>query len=767
MDFAARIVLKYMHTLPFDSPDAFVRRHASRTVSNPNPPPAVALPQFKRGDSCGTLRHSKRGKWRAATLITVYLLAIAHLLHWYFTGQSISPVEPSESMQTVSDGLVNAGFVFFAIALLATLVFGRFVCGWACHFVAPQDLCTWLLHRIGLRPKPFRSRLLMWIPLAVAIYMFILPILQRLWLGRDLPELRSHLLTDDMWQTFPGVTMSVLSFIIAGFLVVYFLGNKGFCFYACPYGGFFGPVDRLAPGKIRVTDACEGCGHCTASCTSNVRVHEEVRTYGMVVDTGCMKCLDCIDVCPKNALYFGFGVPALFAGAPRAPRRKREFDFTLLEELAMVAFFAFTIYAIRGLYLTEPIPLLLSLSIAGISAYLMLLAVRMLYAPSVRLHTWIFKKQNRLAPVGVAFAIVGVGWSAFLARSAVLQYHTREGSRLSHEALRTLDRAPFDRDAARALAARSIEQFEKAQSWQIVESPWVHNALCDLHYFLATPADINERLAKAEENARSAIRIEPDIGGARATLARTFASRNDMQTAYSWAKRELEKNPGARGVAAEFVQYAIAANQMESAITVLQTALDRRPLNAEVRLELGCLILHVGDAAVAEQQLNRAVKDAADRRAARQRIAQEYLSAARILLSDNHVDDAYSRLTRALEFEPQLAPAHFFVAQILKRRGDLAGCRTHLDAARAAFPNSPQILQFWAGFLAETGDLAKVTADFQERTQRAAAEGKPDDIGEFQLAFLYHAAGNQTAADQIMNTLRTRRPDLFPPANGN
>ena len=33
----------------------------------------------------------------------------------------------------------------------------------------------------------------------------------------------------------------------------------------------------------------------------------------MVVDPGCMKCMDCVSVCPNDALYFGFGKPTLMA----------------------------------------------------------------------------------------------------------------------------------------------------------------------------------------------------------------------------------------------------------------------------------------------------------------------------------------------------------------------------------------------------------------------------------------------------------------------
>ena len=49
-------------------------------------------------------------------------------------------------------GELNAGFVFFAVALLSTLVFGRFMCGWACHLVAYLDLCGWIMKRLGIRP---------------------------------------------------------------------------------------------------------------------------------------------------------------------------------------------------------------------------------------------------------------------------------------------------------------------------------------------------------------------------------------------------------------------------------------------------------------------------------------------------------------------------------------------------------------------------------------------------------------------------------------
>ena len=196
-------------------------------------------------------------------------------------------------MYTLQNGFVNAGFIFFSLAILATLIFGRFVCGWGCHILALQDLCGWLLKKMGLHPTPFRSRLLVYVPLGAALYMFVWPVAYRLFWnpGHEavIPKFTNHLVTTNFWQTFPSVAVAIPFLFVCGFVTVYFLGQKGFCTYACPYGGFFGLADKFSPGKIRVTPACNQCGHCTATCTSNVLVHAEVKQYGMVVDPGCMR----------------------------------------------------------------------------------------------------------------------------------------------------------------------------------------------------------------------------------------------------------------------------------------------------------------------------------------------------------------------------------------------------------------------------------------------------------------------------------------------
>lgn len=340
------------------------------------------------------IRHSRVARWRAVSLIAVHVAIGVHLLLWVWRGQTLSPVEPSESMQTLREGVVNAGFVFFSLAILSTLVLGRWFCGWGCHMIALQDLCSWIMTKMGIRPKPFRARLLLWAPLGLAVYMFVWPVLHRevlrpllmdargrlpWWLGQSdpIPGITGGFIVKDFWAPFGPWWMAAPFALTCTFAVVYFLGSKGFCTYGCPYGGFFAPADRLAVGRIRVTDACEGCGHCTAVCTSNVRVHEEVRDFGMVVDPGCMKCMDCVSVCPNDALYFGLGRPAALAKprseaaretAREAKRlRAARYDLKWYEEAAVVALFVVFFYCYRGML--NLVPMLMADAMAGIMAF--------------------------------------------------------------------------------------------------------------------------------------------------------------------------------------------------------------------------------------------------------------------------------------------------------------------------------------------------------------------------------------------------------------
>jgi ferredoxin len=479
-------------------------------------------------------RPSRAGRWRALVLVLVHVAIALHIWHWNATGSTLAPLEPSESMAFSQQGIVNAGLVFFALAILSTLVLGRWFCGWACHLVAVQDGARWLLGRFGIHPRPVRLGLLASVPWLAFVYMFLSPLVLRGLEGSGLAPAGTHFITEQFWKTFPPWPIALLTVLVCGGAIVWVLGAKGFCSYGCPYGAIFGIADQFAPMRIRVTDACEHCGHCTTHCSSNVNVSQEVRDWGMVVDPGCMKCGDCVSVCPKDALYVGWGAPALLArprgGAPRAAGRdwprellllgfilgaclllhtydgrygaytlhldatlwqligvvsvgsfaialllrgkaRRTPETTFTEELVLGASFLGALYAFRGL--GGSTPLLLTLAIAAMLAWVALLGWRLAHTRELAWKSWRLKRAGRLSGAGALFAGVALIAGAGTAAAAWSQARTSsQWSQRRAEALaafaggtradleRALELDPQFLAARKQLAAKLFEERE-------------------------------------------------------------------------------------------------------------------------------------------------------------------------------------------------------------------------------------------------------------------------------------------------------------------
>lgn len=446
-------------------------------------------------------------------------------------------------MQTLERGLVNAGFLFFAIAILATLVFGRFLCGWGCHLVSYQDACGWLLEKLGFKPRPFRSRLLVLVPLGAAFYMFAWPSIARAFAGHSTPPWVAHFSTSDFWATFPNLPISILTFLVCGFLIVVFLGNKGFCTYACPYGAIFGKADLLAPGKILVSPACDGCGHCTATCTSNVRVHEEVKLHKRVVDSGCMKCLDCVDVCPKGALSFGFtGKIGLFRD--RKLTGAKRYDLSWPSEIALAALFLVALYAYRGLY--DAVPFLLALGSSAATAYLFWLAARSLRAPFLRLQHWDLRAAGRTSRLGWSLRGTALLLALFVGHSVWIQFHAREAEREIAEAKAAssqgaadaharqalqhyracLDRGLFDVAAWRMGAGSTLAALgdDEAAERELTRALMLDPGLARAHYSLGDLLLRRGAEAEGQAHLREAARLDPSLRHGAATTRRPGSS---------------------------------------------------------------------------------------------------------------------------------------------------------------------------------------------------------------------------------------------------
>jgi polyferredoxin len=482
---------------------------------------------------CGSPRTafgSRRGILRASVLALVHLAAVAHVAHWRVSGRTLSPLEPSEGALVLELGYVNAGLIVLVLSVASTLVVGRFFCGWACHVVAVQDLAAWMLAKLRLRPRPLRSRFLAWVPALVALEMFVLPTAFRLARGGDLPAPRAAFTTADLWERFPGPGVALLTLAVDGALLVWLFGAKGFCAYGCPYGALFGAADRFARGRIRVSDACEGCGHCTAVCTSNVRVHEEVARFGQVVDRGCMKCLDCVRSCPKGALSFGFGASRAAALGGR-PARPTDSDFGWGEELSLALVFVAALFALRGAY--DLVPLLLAVGLALALALAAPLAWRLVRRPELALQALVLKRGGRWTAAGATAGVLAA--AAFAAAGHCAIWTLRE--RASEAACRAAGQVPTSEPERRRVAFETAAASLERQAQGALFDTAVQEERRGL-----VARELGD-LGAAEAHLREALAIEPGRAGSRVALADLLLLRGEREAALAELYRVLDEDP--------------------------------------------------------------------------------------------------------------------------------------------------------------------------------------------------------------------------------
>lgn len=607
-------------------------------------------------------RKSRTSKWRAAVLIGVYVLMAAHLVQWWWSGRddgvrtTISPVEPSESMYTLEGGYLNAGFIFFSLALLSTLLFGRFFCGWGCHIVALQDWCSHLMKKAGVHPKPFRSRFLIWGTITMGFYMFFWPTLKRaailpllatygleapalLGPGAPFPGFSNHLVVEDFWRTFPAWYISVPFLLVCGFAVVYFLGAKGFCYSACPYGGLFGPLDRLSVGRIVVNDNCEQCGHCTAVCTSNVRVHEEIHDYGMVMDSGCMKCMDCVSVCPNDALSFRFAAPSLFTRRRTdTPKTRDRFDLAWWEDLAIFATAFGLFMGFRGMF--NSVPMLMAGGMAGVGAGLAWKLWSMLRSPNVRLQSLQLKLHGRPTLWGVGIASLAVVTIAAGAWGCFVQYHLwRAGVddyavKADYDEVFSPNYRPDPAESAKA--QKALRHFRISGPFSDAGLGWRHTGGDEVR--IAWLQAVRGNLPAAEQHLRAAVRTSrptgewinglvhvrmlrgdspadiarlydellrdrPDLHEARIGAANLALQLGQPARAVDLVRPVLDARPAAStDLEAAAINVLLSADRTQDALAAAKRAVARRPESGILRMSLGTCyaILGMGEQSCAE-----------------------------------------------------------------------------------------------------------------------------------------------------------------------
>ncbi len=652
------------------------------------------------------------GRWRAFSFILVYCAAIAHILHWQFNGKTLAPLELSEIMYTLELGIITAGFIFMLSLVIGTCFFGRFFCGWACHILALQELCAWILRKLHIRRTPIRSRLLLCVPPLTAFYMFGLPQVVRAWESRSMPTFHfrtdaegwASMTTTHFWRNLPSVPIIVLTFFVCGFVIVYLLGSRSFCTYVCPFGAVFNLADRFAPGKIRASDNCQQCGTCTSLCESGIRVHDEVRQYGMIVNPACLKDLDCVKGCPNHVLSYGVATPALWKSSRGGGRFGLPYGFSLKEEFLMATACLVTMFCLRGLY--SRIPFLLSVASGGIMGYMTVIGWRLITNSHVMLSVYRLKNSGRISRGGVVFSGLYSLAIVVLIHSGYVRYHEYNGLRMARalEFVSPVENRP-------SVANSALEHLVKANNWGIFSNERVQRSMLNTLMYLerfdeAEPValallqirpdeiDLNMRFAqvlagqnRSAEAARQFERVilgaDPDDKRAKSTVASACFALGTIRTeqgnfseATALFGRTIKLEPAWAQAHAAYGSALAELGRLEGAVTSLQQAVKLAPNLIQVQYNLGTILSFLGRYEEAVPSLEKALSEATDD-------ADLCNNLGFVLAKLGQWDRARYYLERAIELAPEHAGAHYNLAMLFYSIGENAQSQIHArEAAR-------------------------------------------------------------------------------------
>ncbi len=96
-----------------------------------------------------------------------------------------------------------------------------------------------------------------------------------------------------------GAFIGVLFLTVLGLNLV---EKRFWCKYLCPLGALLGLLSGFSILKRSVSEGCTECGACAGVCQGNAAPDRKEKWK----DTECLYCWNCDDVCPANAVSFGF-----------------------------------------------------------------------------------------------------------------------------------------------------------------------------------------------------------------------------------------------------------------------------------------------------------------------------------------------------------------------------------------------------------------------------------------------------------------------------
>ena len=306
-----------------------------------------------------------------------FCLFIYLLLGTHFAGKDyIGPVErffhfdPLLALTTlIASRELSKVFLWALVPVVLTLLFGRYVCGWACPLGAMLQFFSFLFKKIKwLAPRLSGNRLLQMkyailvvvlvasvFALDLAGYLDPLSFLYRSFIAVVLPAFA--ITGDAAVSVLPGTGMSaignslgealqnltinktfhqgmILGLILLAVILLNLYRERFWCRYLCPAGALLALLARWNLVKVRVNDdKCTRCKVCTLHCQTQATPFPNKDWQ----PSECVYCYSCASQCPAEAITF----PILASRADTKPIDfpRRKWIFSTVLGLSIVPLF--------------------------------------------------------------------------------------------------------------------------------------------------------------------------------------------------------------------------------------------------------------------------------------------------------------------------------------------------------------------------------------------------------------------------------------------
>ena len=190
---------------------------------------------------------------------------------------------------------------------------GRFICGWLCPFGLIQEL----LYKIKT-PKLKWTRKNSFLRFAkyiiLIVFVILLPALVVDFVGVGAPAFCKYICpagtleagiplvaTNAQLQAITGALFTWKIALLIITIVASILIFRPFCYAVCPLGAIYALFNKISLYQIsHDKGSCTSCGACTKACKMNVDITQTTTS------AECIRCNDCVNVCPTGSLCAGF-----------------------------------------------------------------------------------------------------------------------------------------------------------------------------------------------------------------------------------------------------------------------------------------------------------------------------------------------------------------------------------------------------------------------------------------------------------------------------